>query len=196
MAGKPLQRYLKLRLLVPDSFLQKVVGPIALWLLRDRDLEALAEYAWGRKMTTALKVDAMWRAGVFRRLAREGFVPRQAVKLWDAILFIALNAEKGSKLYNLVESVAKLVKLPYWRVKEEVEALALEYGFEEHYVYLARYYRMGVENGVERAAIQVMGWRRGRDLNPRGVNPHRLSRPAPYQARRPRQPRWVCDKGM
>ncbi len=29
-------------------------------------------------------------------------------------------------------------------------------------------------------------WRRGRDLNPRGVVPHRLSRPAPYQARRPR----------
>ena len=29
-------------------------------------------------------------------------------------------------------------------------------------------------------------WRRGRDLNPRGGTPHRLSRPAPYQARRPR----------
>ena len=36
-------------------------------------------------------------------------------------------------------------------------------------------------------------WRRGRDLNPRGVDPHRLSRPAPYQARRPRHlwERWV-----
>ena len=29
-------------------------------------------------------------------------------------------------------------------------------------------------------------WRRGRDLNPRGGVPHRLNRPAPYRARRPR----------
>lgn len=32
-----------------------------------------------------------------------------------------------------------------WKVKTLTEKLALEYGFEEHYVYLVRYYRMGAE---------------------------------------------------
>ncbi len=45
-----------------------------------------------------------------------------------------------------------------------------------------------VEYYVKKHAVVNSGekWRRGRDLNPRGGVPHRLSRPAPYRARRPR----------
>ena len=49
--------------------------------------------------------------------------------------------------------------------------------------FIAKELAKTVVNLVERLSEK---WRRGRDLNPRGGTPHRLSRPAPYQARRPR----------
>ena len=155
MGRRPLQRYLKLKALIRDSFLHKVMGPVALWVGQDtlEELERLRIIE--RKTPITLKVDAMWRAGVFNRLIREGYSPRMAARAWDLILYAALHAEPGSSVYRMLGDLTELQKARSpWEVKTLAEKLALEYGFEEHYVYLVRYYRMGAER-VEAPAPPV-----------------------------------------
>ncbi len=164
MARRPLQRYLKLKALIRDSFLHKVIGPVALWVGQDAlgELEKLRIFE--RRTPVTLKVDAMWRAGVFNRLVREGYSPRMAARAWDLIIYAALHAEPGSSVYRMLGELAELQKARTpWEVKALAEKLALEYGFEEHYVYLVRYYRMGAER-VEAVQAPIRTMEHGRHI--------------------------------
>jgi len=163
---RPLQRYLKLKALIRDSFLHKVMGPVALWVASEaaEELEKLG--ILGRRTPVTLKVDAMWRAGIFNRLIREGYSPRMAARAWDLILYAALHAEPGSSVYRMLGELIELQRARSpWEVKTLAERLALEYGFEEHYVYLVRYYRMGAER-VEAPTAHLQPMEYGRPLLP------------------------------
>jgi len=164
VARRPLQRYLKLKALIRDSFLHKVMGPVALWIGQDalEELEKLRIFEHRTPIT--LKVDAMWRAGVFNRLIREGYSPRMAARAWDLILYAALHAEPAGSVYRMLGDLTELQRARSpWEVKTLAEKLALEYGFEEHYVYLVRYYRMGAER-VEAIEAPIRTMEHGRHI--------------------------------